>query len=564
EGASVGLRVEGGTYLFQGQGTFMLPGLRTSAGVCKIGTGFTFASAPPPVREASLSLSGCLKIPIAQTGFFITKVSGTVTLAENAASVNLALGIEGGPDIPVVGPALSGEPSATWDTSWSVALNGNLRVFSFDVAQAALSLSQFRGLEGTINISIDGMIEGESSLRIWKDTSGFTIAGKATAQVIIPKGKILHQCAFGACLDVPSDRTVLQRQAADFGTFLRNNERIYGLRGAIDLLGLRTTFMIDPQGHIEFGDNLRDLPLLGLSAQGAALQAIDSRQLTVPAGTPALLVGLGFSGAAPQLRLRAPNGSVLTPASPGVTSETTTSQITMVVTSPAAGLWTVEVEGDSPHVLIARGAAPLPTLAAPIVTPAGDGSFTIGLLASSSTPTATLSLFYDTNTGTHTGAQIAAGLPVATTSYSWAPVGVSSGSYYVYAVLDDPLGLPLIADVTQPVTVSDTTAPAPPSQVQATASDGAMTVSWAGSPSADVAGYRLYYREPGGGSEFMSDIADSTQRSYLQRGVFLAGSWTVTLSAYDRSGNESTRSAALTVPITLSNGLEVYLPLLRR
>ncbi len=565
EGAAVGLRVEGETYFFQGRGTFVLPGVGPGEGGCKIGTGFTFASAPPPVREATLSLDGCFRIPIAQTGFFITKVSGTVTLDETAASVNLSLGVEGGPDIPGLGPALSGEPSAIWDTSWKVALSGNLRVFKFDVAQAALALSQARGLEGTISISLAGIIDGQSSLRIWKDASSFSIAGKAQVQVVIDKGKLIHTCAFGGCFDFPADRVVLSQQAADFGTFRRGTETIYGLRGDIALLGLRTTFLVDAQGSFQIGDNLRDLQLIGLTAQGGpALQAVASSQLTVPPGTPTLLVGLGYTGAAPLLRLHAPDGTVLTPTSSGVVTETTATQVTLVVPIPAAGSWTVEVEGGGGYVLVARGAAPLATLAAPTATPTGDGAFSIGLSASTATPTATVSLFYDTSAGARTGAQFATGLPVTTTSYLWRPVGVPSGTYALYAVLDDPLGLPLSADAAQTVTISDTTAPAPPTQVSVMALDGAMDVRWIGSPSADVVGYRLYYREPGSGAEFVSDIADNTQRHYLQRGVFLPGGWAVALSAYDSSGNESARSAALTVPITLLNGREVYLPLIRR
>ncbi len=565
EGAAVGLRVEGETYFFQGRGTFVLPGVGSGDGGCQIGTGFTFVSAPPPVREATLSLDGCIQIPIAQTGFFITKVNGMVTLDEKNTSVTLALGIEGGSDIPGLGPTLSGEPSATWDTSWKAALSGKLRIFTFDVAQSVLALSAARGLEGTISISLAGIVDGQSSLRIWKDVSNFSIAGKAQVQVIIDKGKIIHTCAFDGCFNFPADRTVLPQQSADFGTFRRGTEIIYGLRGALDLLGMNTTFLIDAQGNLQFGDNLRDLQLVGLAAQqSSSLQAIARSQLTVPAGTPILLVGLGFTETAPLLRLRMPDGTVLTPSSSGVVTETTATQVTMVVPSPAAGSWTVEVEGSGGHVLVARGTTPLATLATPTVTSTGDGAFNIGLVASTATPTATLSLFADTSAGTRIGAQIVAGLPVTTTSYLWRAVGVPSGTYHLYAVLDDPLGLPLSADAIQTVTISDTTAPAPPSQVVTVAHDGTLDVRWAGSTSADVAGYRLYYREPGGGAEYISNIVDSTQRSYLQRGVFLPGNWEVTLSAYDRSGNENTRSDPLTVPMVLSNRFDVYLPLIQR
>jgi len=160
EGGRAKLIVRSGAFVFQGKGTFVLPGVGAGDGTCRLGTSFELSSAPPPVREVSLSISGCFKIPIGTTGFFITSVSGAFAMDENTVGIDLGLGVESGLSV-VNRNALSGDVGAHWDNSWAVGLNGDLKVFSFDAAQAALTLSQGRGLEGRIHISLVGVIDGQ-------------------------------------------------------------------------------------------------------------------------------------------------------------------------------------------------------------------------------------------------------------------------------------------------------------------------------------------------------------------------------------------------------------------
>jgi len=218
-------------------------------------------------------------------------------------------------------------------------------------------------------------------------------------------------------------------------------------------------------------------------------------------------------------------------------------------------------------VLAAFGAKPLATIAPPTVTANGGGSYTIGLSAGSATLTSTLNVFYDTSPISRTGQLIASGLPLTTTSYMWQPTDVVSGTYYVYAMVDDPLGAPAYAYAAAPVTIADTTPPDTPTGLSAVVNGSAVTFTWQPSLAPDVAGYRVRYREPGGGQTFMADVPGGQSTTYTQSGLYLNGNWEITVSAYDVSGNESAPSSAVLATITANTpqaSFSLFLPLIRR
>jgi hypothetical protein len=394
-----------------------------------VGTSFTLASTPPPLRDATLSIKGCFKIPIGNTGFFLTSVKGSVSLGESSVAVDIGVGIEGGPELPELGVALSGEPSAHWDNSWKVGLSGTLKVFDFDVAQAALSLSKARGLEGTIHVSLyGGVVDGQGSLHIWKDGSSFHFTGREQVQVQIPQGQLVNK----GWLTIPPETITGPSVGADFGEFRVGNTTTYGIKGHVTVLKINAAFFADAQGKLSFG-KLDEYKLAGLA--GIGLQASsDQRSFTVASGTPALLVGLGFASGTPALSLIAPDGQTLTASSPGVVATTSLTQTLLTVSSPLPGLWQARADNlaDAQYTLAALGARPVPTVSAPTVTDNGDGSYSIGVIGSSSTPTSTLSLFYDASASEHTGLPIAQDLPLSTTSYLWRPGAVAAGTYHIY------------------------------------------------------------------------------------------------------------------------------------
>ena len=563
QGAKAELSYEAGAYVFHGEGAFVLPGVGPpSKEGCQVGTSFTLASAPPPLRDAALSIKGCFKIPIANTGFFLTSVSGSVSLGESSVAIDIGVGIAGGPEIPNLGAAISGEPAAHWDTSWKVGLSGTLKVFEFDVAQAALSLSKARGLEGTIHLSLyGGLLDGDGSLHIWKDNSSFHFTGSAQVQVRIEEGEIYKKCKIGICVVFPLGTITGPTVGADFGEFRVGNTTTYGIKGHVTVLKVNAAFFADAQGKLRFGQ-LDEYKLAGLA--GIGLQASsDLRSFTVAADSPALLVGLGFASGTPTLSLIAPDGQTLTASSPGIDATTSPTQTLLSVSSPLPGLWQARADNlaDTQYTLIAFGARPVPTVNAPTVADNGDGSYTIGVIGSSSTPTSTISLFYDASPSEHTGTPLVQDLPLSTTAYTWRPGAVAAGSYHIYAMVDDPLDAPAYAYSPTTISISDSTPPDVPADLRAQDAGGSALISWTPSLAPDVAGYHISYTEPSSGTTFTSDLPDGQRASYTQQGLYLGGTWQIAVSAYDINGNESARSPA--VAVTISQ-YRAFLPVIRR
>jgi hypothetical protein len=104
----------------------------------------------------------------------------------------------------------------------------------------------------------------------------------------------------------------------------------------------------------------------------------------------------------------------------------------------------------------------------------------------------TLALYYDRDDRGRDGKLITDCLPEGTGVYNWNVSEVGSGSYYVYARVDDRKNLPVIT-YTAAITVMDVTTPDAPSNVTARPVTGAIAVSWARSRAADVIDYEVAY-----------------------------------------------------------------------
>ncbi|MGY1635472.1 pectinesterase family protein [Geodermatophilus sp. SYSU D00742] len=102
-----------------------------------------------------------------------------------------------------------------------------------------------------------------------------------------------------------------------------------------------------------------------------------------------------------------------------------------------------------------------------------------------------------------------------------------------------PVGQPL---PTEPV---DTTAPAAPAGLAATAGDGVVELSWTAGTDADLAGYRVY-RATGSSIELTEADRLTAEpvaaTSYSDRAVVSGTAYTYVVTAVDRAGNESVAS----------------------
>jgi hypothetical protein len=577
EGAEATLLIEDGEYRFKGVGTFVLPGVGPGKDSCEVGTGFELAKAPPPLREIQLSLKGCVSIPIGNTSFFMTGVRGKVQLQPtDIITVSIGVDLEG---LPIPGTdeaAINGEADALWDNTWAIGLTGDFDIFSFDAAEAELMLSEKRGLEGTVHIEVVGIVEGDGNIRIYKDTSKFHVTGKTSVQVLIAEGSIYQGCRERVCVTIPDKDIKGPKAQAYFGEFITpKGNTTFGIKGTLDVLGYQPAFFVDAIATtVTILDELEEYqPINGLLQQ----DGMDIRKFAIQKDIETLLFALAFDGAETSFTLTSPSGQLFTTNSDKneIIWTNPTSQTIATIPNPEIGLWTVTIDNpQGSHYHIAALGAPQPAMVEipNIETTGEENSYTITIDAQSTHAESTVSLFYDELDNAHSGVSLVEKLPIDTTSYTWEPTTVPSGTYYIYAMVDSPLDAPAFDYYKEPITINDTTPPEIPTgvQVQSTTEDGSsVTVTWDEVSAVDLAGYYIYYYEPDNGITQVQDIPVSDNTRVLLQGLYLTGDWSITVSAYDLSGNESEQSEPIMTQVDMGDTLEVttnkvYLPIIIR
>jgi len=90
----------------------------------------------------------------------------------------------------------------------------------------------------------------------------------------------------------------------------------------------------------------------------------------------------------------------------------------------------------------------------------------------------------------------------------------------------------------------DTTPPAPPSALTATPGKGRVTLDWADNTESDLAGYRVYRRNKNG-TWPTSPLVSITSSAFTDTGLKNGTTYTYRVTAYDRNGNQSQPSGAV-------------------
>jgi hypothetical protein len=92
------------------------------------------------------------------------------------------------------------------------------------------------------------------------------------------------------------------------------------------------------------------------------------------------------------------------------------------------------------------------------------------------------------------------------------------------------------------ITAKDTFAPEPPSGISASSSPNSIELSWEGNAEPDIAGYRVYRAAPG--AEFEKLAETPPVPHYSDAAAEPGKTYRYQITAFDRTGNESSRSAA--------------------
>jgi hypothetical protein len=590
-GASVTLALEpDGNYTLSGRADFSLPNIQS-----KKTPGTTYTGALYAEFELSqdglhyILMGGTIEpgIPIGQSGMALTGMEGRVTLRPEVR-VQITGTIESQLEVPPLGPVVSGSPSV-WvklNQPYEVGVSGEVQVLIFDAAEASLVLSQSNGLVGSVNVNyLPYAMSGTASLHVWRSGGEFHFTGSAQVTLGFKKGAL---GSFAGIDLPPADFTFgsVSAQVGEFCTDRYCTSPVYGFKGAVDItinaLFKKITlasyaFFLDVNGNLDYGSSLdryrlADQPLIQAyyDALGHPPEAGHVITFTVD-HTDLLLAGISWESGAPVLLLRDPEGALVEPSPvyPGLAYTETKTTSTFFIEKPLPGVWEAIIEnlkGGENYRFESYGRN-LPPEIAPSALSAlsAEGmqaptGYLIEWNALDSDKDTTLSLYYDTDGQGADGTLIASGIDPAQGSYLWQPVGVQSGTYYIYAEIDDLKNLPVTAYFAQTVSVINDTPPSPPVGLQAEY-DGSLQACWTLNSEVDVTGYTVYLGSQSGVYDLGTFEVGNVNCAPLPVPAWIEQVYLAVL-AYDNSCNYSPLSAPLAVKTP--HIAYVYLPLQMR
>lgn len=614
-------------YEFKGAGTVPLPGLEPNSG--KKISGEVIVRARPDGSFTGFGVSiqfdtGSPGIPIANTGMELTMLKGGFDV--NSGTVKISVGMRASSQIRFATlPAATAEGNATLQFSpFQLTANAKLSVLVLQVAQASLGIGHQQGIAGGpgFNVSFDlnfVLTHGHTEVRIGPVTlSNGERKTVITAEALYTVG-IKRSAIFP--LMPPRDINIASL-AFKGGTFtVKGKSETLGLLGRVKisipllpdpslsifvnlqdksvdvtdtddyrLIGAQTLRAQAAQGVAGYSSRSLspdEAQALSLSAAPAAPGAgLLQESLPVTLDRPGMAIfGISYPpGGAPALRLRLPDGNVLTEKDVAE-GKVSFLRYTEGVSEPHELAFVLAEAMPGSYDLIIDGApATYDTVSymlneEPVVTevavscggPAIEGvSVSCGGVAAGGeasvswsmrdpdSPGATVQVGYaplaaDGSPDLLQLAPLAEGLPQGPGSFTWRLGDVPSGGYALVVSANDGQNAPVEVVTTPAILVDDRRAPAAPRGLVAEPLPGELLIRWSPSPERDVAGYMIGFGVVRAGVAddpanfvYTRDMG-AKETSLEQSALYDAKLWGladdqevfVGLRAYDRSGNQS-------------------------
>ncbi len=411
------------------------------------------------LRNVSVGLTGC-SIPIGNTGLYLTRVSGSLTLNQGTTRIDLGVTVAGGPELLGVRAIEGSVDLGLQFNPFQMDMVGGISLFSiFKLAQMSATLRPNYFSASLHIVQIWPPFEGNASLTIWTD-GGFHLVGHATLTLGFSKGALGRGCVpviEWPCIDLPPFDLRLAEVGADFGEFVKDNGTTWGLKAwvTVGVFALHLTVTLgvyfDTSGHFALGnvDKYQTVtppsvmlaralwndiqngrrPLASLSKEERKILRTytfkqDDIYVAVPVAAPTdMLILFSRETQRPGFSLIRPDGLEITPnsAPPNVGfednvitgkdasgHERSATQTTVVVKAARPGIWRIKLSGpmtqNDTYVLQVNGIDPAPVLRNITVTPAGNNTAALGWSLVSNDITTTLNIY--ANSGPITTTQV--------------------------------------------------------------------------------------------------------------------------------------------------------------
>ena len=481
--------------VIKGETKLALPSIGDSAtGNAAITSAFKICQTS--LREVKLAFQSPVGIPIANSGLFLTGLSGEVDLYPSHTTITFGIDIQAA--AAGDGGLLKVHGDVTIDTrglftlqaqgsllKGTIGVNGNLWV-GWSPLDIGFKV-QLRYPQN--NPWVTGLMrahmwqgQGWQHRYAWlPDNNDTHVAAEISATITIKKAQIFSWWF----IDIPPSDIALGIDLA-FGQFCTNDACTsyeWGVKGKLTVAGYDIgvyygfdhgfDFILGNDGHvlIDQANGATDVPqtraALGSGAPltvRAAPPVVNGTALipiTINGGVQSALFGLGWQAGGPHLSLITPDGVEITAAnaaSNGATIATTLNNTLLGVRAPKPGQWQAKISGLSgdgiehyKFISFTNHGAPVADNADIALTPTatdenGTTTYHITWHAPAGTPApATISLFARRAktvpeaepTNLDEDVPIVQHLPFTRGAYDWATTGLANGSYQLTARIDD-------------------------------------------------------------------------------------------------------------------------------
>jgi hypothetical protein len=275
-------------------------------------------------------------------------------------------------------------------------------------------------------------------------------------------------------------------------------------------------------------------------------------ELLLPGGLEAALFSVEWDEGDTEVHIVDPLGFVYTPENVGEHPDVgyyknpAGGEAHYEVFNPAGGSWRVVVTnagGIGGYTVQSRRRTEAPVMT--LLEPAQDvdaGSVTISWVAEPGDLDASINLYYDTDRQGADGTLIASGIAAVAGlgEYAWDTADLSTGEYYVYAVISDGTNLPTISYATGRVDVVAADAPAAPIGLTAWAGDETMAeLSWDAVAGAE---YYLAYLTDDAAGEFYQQVLAAADGQLNLTGLTEGQAYRVAVATVDAEGRVGPKS----------------------
>jgi len=391
------------------------------------------------------------------------------------------------------------------------------------------------------NLLISGSAYGSVQIPDWSCDSLACYAVKAFVESLID----LPYTFAGAGMDISAG----QVEPGKWGGRLRGSVTLLDETVAVEIAFLNgdTIFSV--------GTNYDDLYRIWLREERLLSPLGFEKTLTLPAEEKEVVFSAASTAGQPEIYLQTPTGERLTKDNyttyPGVSYvESAKNKVTFFKVKPAAaGDWVFGTTnlGQSEAELFALGVHQVPAIAFQSVTPDSKG-YSVKLKVEPASADTRVSLYYTNSPNFGEGIAIAKDLKSGDGNYtaSWQTANVPNGNYMIFAKADDGKNPAEAVYYSSQVSVSKD-ALLPPTGLSGSILQDGAHLRWTPSVSEGAAGYYVLYTDEPELLGYKFRWSLTLKDSAVVTGLDASRSYRFAVAAYDRDGNFSLESNAVTL-----------------